>query len=188
MRARINFGCIKLVMTDDPVIEGAEFFRIDELPTLQDYSNFCISDMHKYVDTEHCLVFQEDGFALNPGMWRPIFLQYDYIGAPWPPLHPWPEPTRFDRRVGNGGFSLRSKRLLEFIKDFKTDVNEDIAIVSTHRDQLDEAGFMFAPLEIGLDFSIETKFVASQSIQSCFGFHGKYHIETAANIMKVNLE
>lgn len=183
MRSRIDFGAVKLVMTSDPKIEGTEFCQIDELQTLQDYSNFCISEMHKYVETEHCLIFQEDGFVLNPEMWRPIFLQYDYIGAPWPPIHPWPEPGRMDRRVGNGGFSMRSKKLLEFIKDFKTDINEDIAIVSTYRDELDSAGFKFAPLGVAIDFSIETQFLAEQSVSRCFGFHGKYRVEEAMQIM-----
>ena len=33
------------------------------------------------------------------------FFDYDYIGAPW--------PNNFVNRVGNGGFSLRSKKFLE---------------------------------------------------------------------------
>ena len=43
---------------------------------------------------------------LDGAAWRPEFLDYDYIGAVWPHV--------LDKyNVGNGGFSLRSKALLE---------------------------------------------------------------------------
>ena len=38
-------------------------------------------------------------------LWDPKFLNYDYIGALWPHYK--------ENQVGNGGFSLRSKKLLE---------------------------------------------------------------------------
>ena len=44
-----------------------------------------------------------DGYIQNAAGWSPAFLQYDYIGAPFQP----------SMAVGNGGFSLRSKKLLE---------------------------------------------------------------------------
>jgi hypothetical protein len=43
---------------------------------------------------------------VNPAAWDPEFLDWDYIGAKWF----WAEAGK---RVGNGGFSLRSYKLLE---------------------------------------------------------------------------
>ena len=61
---------------------------------LEGYSEFVIRELHKYVDTSHCLLVQWDGYVLNPKSWLPQFLDYDYIGAPWN-----------GNVVGNGGFS-----------------------------------------------------------------------------------
>jgi hypothetical protein len=184
MISKINFAKVKLVMVDDPEIEGAEFIKIDPINSYPEWNQYCLSELHTHVDTDFCLIFQTDGFVVNPELWRPIFLEYDYIGAPWPPLHPWPEPTRMDRRVGNGGFCIRSKKLLDATKDFIADNNEDIMIVSKYRDELDSKGFKFAPLNIATEFSIETQFMQSQAIHSCFGFHGKYRVDEALRILE----
>lgn len=170
-------------MSSDPKIEGAEFVKIDQIDDLLQYSQFCLSQLHEHVDTDFCMIFQDDGFPVNPEMWRPIFLEYDYIGAPWPPLHPWPQPERPDRRVGNGGFCLRSKRLLEAVKDFEANQNEDIVIVCERREELEAAGLRFAPVHVAIDFSIETQFLHEQNIQRCFGFHGKYRVDEAMRII-----
>lgn len=188
MMSQIEFFEVKLLMTEDPHIAGAKFVEIEPIRSLDEYSNFCLRELHSHVDSDYCLVFQDDGFVVNPELWNPEFFEYDYIGAPWPPFEPWPEAGRFDRRVGNGGFSLRSKRLLEFTKDFVADRNEDIVIASTRRDEIDAAGLKVAPLEVALDFSIETEFVSTQSMHSCFGFHHRQRVDHALQIISEKSE
>lgn len=61
---------------------------------------FCIKELWKYFDTSHMLMLQPDGYIIHPELWDDKWLEYDYIGAPWP-----------DGRLGCGGFSLRSKKL-----------------------------------------------------------------------------
>jgi hypothetical protein len=183
MKDKIDFYCIKMLLTEDPKIDGIDFVQIDHMPNVRIYDQFCLSEMHKHVDSDFCLIFQDDGFVINPELWRPIFLEYDYVGAPWPPLHPWPEPGRMDRRVGNGGFCLRSKKLLEAIKEFKAENNEDIIIVSTRRDELDQKGIKFAPMLLAADFSIECEFMPTQSMSSTFGFHHKARVPDALQII-----
>ena len=183
MNSVINFAEVKLLMPEDPQVLGAKHVKIDLIDSLLGYSNFCLRELHTHVDTEYCLVFQDDGFVINPELWKAEFFDYDYIGAPWPPFEPWPEAGRFDRRVGNGGFSLRSKRLLEFTKDLVADRNEDIVIASTKRDEIEAAGLRIAPLELALDFSIETEFVSTQSMSACFGFHHKARVSDALKII-----
>jgi len=188
MRSVVDFAQIKLLMPYDPKIEGTDHVQIDPIGSLTEYSDFCLRRLHEHVSTEHCLVFQDDGFVLNPELWKAEFFDYDYIGAPWPPFEPWPETGRFDRRVGNGGFSLRSKRLLEFTKGFVADRNEDIIIASTKRDEIEAAGLKIAPLELALDFSIETEFVSTQSMRSCFGFHHRARVPDALKIISEKTE
>lgn len=183
MRSKIYFASVKMLLVEDPNIEGIDYVKVEPISDLQQYSQFCLSRLHEFVDTEFCLIFQDDGFVINPELWRPIFLEYDYIGAPWPPFHPWPAPGRMDRRVGNGGFCLRSKKLLEATRHFEANENEDIIIVSTRRDELDAQGLKFAPLEISYDFSIETQFVDNQSMSASFGFHHKARVADALRII-----
>ena len=64
--------------------------------------------MNNYFDTDYVLTFQSDGFILNPDAWTDEFFNYDYIGAPW-------GDNRY--AVGNGGFSFRSKKLMNFVSD-----------------------------------------------------------------------
>jgi hypothetical protein len=118
--------------------------------SLDHYSEFMIKRLNDYVETPHALVIQHDGFILNPDAWTPAFLEYDYVGAPW-----WYED---DFNVGNGGFSLRSKRLLSLLQ---RDTNiqdchpEDHCIGRRYRDYLCQQGIRFAPEPLAARFSIE---------------------------------
>ncbi len=86
------------------------FIEIEEFSSLVEYSNFVFRRLHSHVSSSYIIVGQWDGFILNPELWDDDWLSYDYIGAPWPQFEP-------PYNVGNGGFSLRSRRLLEALKD-----------------------------------------------------------------------
>lgn len=71
-----------------------------------------VVNLHRRFSTDYVLVVQDDGFPLRPGLVEFVG-KFDYVGAPWER-----HMTLFDvypekYRVGNGGFSLRSKRLCE---------------------------------------------------------------------------
>ena len=74
----------------------------------------CIKNLHDRFMTDYVLIVQTDGFVLRPGL-GDFLGEYDYIGAPWP------KPSWYTNRVfphprfcvGNGGFSLRSKKICE---------------------------------------------------------------------------
>ena len=99
-----------LFFTDSEVeIDGVTTIKIKPIRSKEEYSYFCIKELANYVDTSHCLLIQWDGYVINEDAWQECFLEYDYIGAPW---------NYFDgRNVGNGGFSLRSKKLLSILKE-----------------------------------------------------------------------
>jgi hypothetical protein len=138
--------------TKDPWV-----YSIPKISSIEEYSSFIIKELANYVITDHVLVAQWDGFVWKPELWDDEFLKYDYIGAPWPSniLHPG-VPKHFN--VGNGGFSLRSKRLQQFLRD---DPNitmhraEDVAICQLNRAYLEAKGFTFAPYELAKKFSWE---------------------------------
>jgi len=120
-----------------------------------------------------------DGFVVNPSAWRDEFLDYDYIGAPWP----LPKDDFSYRdingkifRVGNS-VSLRSKRLLDLpIKlnlpwePYHGFYNEDGFICGKNRHIYEANGMRFAPLDVAKYFSHETMIPEVRNIKP-FAFH-----------------
>ena len=149
---------------------GAEVFINDpQINSRQAYSQFIIKELHKHVHTDFVLMVQWDGFIINPDAWSPLFLNYDYIGAVW---H-WHEEGR---RVGNGGFSLRSRVLCQLTADPEfvyMDLNEDDLICHVNRRWLEDQGIKFAPEKLARYFSFEREL----SNIKTFGFHGDFNFE-----------
>ena len=116
----IDFGAIKMVCSSLPASTtlSVEYLPIPELDYLG-YQRFMIESLNGYIQTDYCLVVQADGFILDPARWNDRFLDYDYIGAPWAEVVAVGDSEtslllNLDKnRVGNGGFSLRSKKPLE---------------------------------------------------------------------------
>lgn len=186
-----DFAAIKMLSPQDPEVSGISFLQIPPMSRTA-YSAFCLKNLTDYITTDYCLVFQSDGFPLNPQFWTEEFLSYDYIGAPWP-LYLEFGPS-IGQQVGNGGFSLRSKRLLEITKtiDYREDryvpsaptkahvvlrdagdlPHEDLIICKHERELIDAAGLKIAPLDIARRFSFEFPLDSEHTLKSSFGFHG----------------
>ena len=100
-------------------------------------------------------------FVLKFDKWNPEFLNYDYIGAPWF----WKTTKTLG---GNGGFSFRSKRMMEFVKNISYDPKyaEDEFICEVHGQYLVDHGFKFPPEELAKTFSIE-----GERYDDSYGFH-----------------
>ncbi len=146
---------------------GARAVMIDELRSREAYSNFILRNLDTFITSSHVLLIQWDGFVTEAKAWQSEFLEYDYLGAPWP---------QFDapRNVGNGGFSLRSKALLKLCADpeFTISHPEDVAIAHRNRSFLEERGIHFAPANVAHSFSYERTKPAGPT----FGFHGAFHM------------
>lgn len=150
---------------------------IDTIKSFNDYQRFCIQDLASCFDTDFVLIVQLDGKILTPSAWDDCFFDYDYIGAPWQE-YPFlkkrldrmnKDISNLDYRVGNGGFSLRSRKLCEAVKkhsDIWVSENEDTFISLTLRDRLEREGMKFAPYEVAKRFSVERDAYAEQ-----FGAH-----------------
>jgi hypothetical protein len=180
-KKNIEFGSVKLLTNETITDDEIEIIKIEKLD-YEGYNKFIIYDLHKFVNTNFVLIIQDDGFVVNPKKWNDVFLNYDYIGAPWPlPKDTFSYRDKFGNlvRVGNGGFSLRSKKLLSLAeklklewKDFYGFYNEDGFITCHNRHFYEENGCVFAPIEIASLFSHETEIPETQGIIP-FGFHGK---------------
>lgn len=170
-RREIDFAQVQLFTSHEIICPDVTVNRIDALTELAAYSRFCLKDLVRYISTDYILMVQADGFVINPGLWDDAFLKYDYIGAPWPAEAPW--CTR--SRVGNGGFSLRSRRLMELAAALKDDFkHEDVYLTNIRHDYFVSHGCRFAPVDVAMRFSLEAQIPeCAYDLDSCFGFHGK---------------
>jgi hypothetical protein len=136
------------------------------------YSMFCMYCLQHYIDTEYCLVVQDDGWVINGNNFTDEYYEYDYVGAPthmgilgdqamfhfsW--VH-----VKDPIVVQNGGFSLRSRKFLQApakhgivhrLYGQQPFINEDVQLSGLLRSQLESVGVRFAPLNIAKHFSIE---------------------------------
>ena len=71
-----------------------------------------VCNLHERFNTPYVLTIQDDGFPLRPGL-EEFVGKWDYIGAPWVRHSTYYDIYPYKYCVGNGGFSLRSKRLCE---------------------------------------------------------------------------
>lgn len=160
-----------IVLLSDVSMAGAfRHVRIDRLTSKADYSAFVIKSLPNHVQLPFALVMQWDGYVIDPDAWLPEFRHYDYIGAKWA----W---HKDGLTVGNGGFSLRSQKLLRTLAlprfELPHDVNEDVYICRMQRSVLEsDYGIRFAPEAVADRFSYE----GSQPDAPTFGFHGLWNM------------
>jgi tetratricopeptide (TPR) repeat protein len=165
-----------LFFTNRPfALPGIETVVIPDLASIGDYSRFVVKSLGEYIDTAFVLVIQYDGYILNGRRWENAFLDVDYVGAPW----------RRPSGVGNGGFSLRSRYLLQALRDPRIAdlVPEDIAICETYRGLLEERGIRFASVKLAERFSFETLTPPAPTL----GFHGLTHLVKTVDMNEAEL-
>lgn len=153
-----------------------EVVVIPDIASIADYSRFMVKVLGDHVGSDFTLVIQYDGYVLNGRRWEAAFQDYDYVGAPW----------RRPSGAGNGGFSLRSRRLLQALRDPRIAnlVPEDIAICETYRRLLEvEYGVRFAPPEVAGRFSFETLPPPAPTL----GFHGLTHLVQIVDLSEEEL-
>lgn len=168
----LRFAAVKL-FTDRDI--NAPDITVERIPTIAShaqYSRFIAKELLSHIDTEYVLVAQWDGYVINANTWTPEFLLYDYLGARWDHAQMREEAHH---NVGNGGFSLRSRTLLEALQDPRIDdLNpEDSAICRRYRRYLeDRHGIVFATDDVADRFSFEHLLPEAAP----FGFHGVTNI------------
>jgi hypothetical protein len=192
----INFGNVKIITTKEQIKNNSsltnENFIFEEsivdIKNYKDYNHYVIYNLHNHVNTSHCLLVQPDGFVLFPEKWDNSWLEYDYIGAPWAYVEDaYIDPFGNHHRVGNGGFSLRSRKFLEvptkvevpwetnnsnfyWMPEGVVNYHEDGNVCVHNRHIFIEQECKYAPVEVAVRFSQETRVPECDGIIP-FGFH-----------------
>lgn len=186
----ITFGDAVLITHRKPLTlpKTIRYAHTSRLKEIDDFNYKMVYDLGDYIHTDYALIVHADGFVVHPEMWRDEFLDYDYIGAPWPPPAEGDTTTYRDIngnicRVGNS-VSIRSKRLMQFPK--KANVpwkgefafgrwwfNEDGFICCKIRHLLEAEGMTIAPIEVARYFGHEHMLPETEGITP-FCFH-KWH-------------
>ena len=177
-QTQMGFNRSVLFTHEDVQFPGIEVVKIDKLD-YKGYNEFVAMKLWQWIETDFLLLVQNDGYITDVSKWDDEFMKYDYIGAPWPvPEDETTYRTPNGRlvRVGNGGFSFRSRGLLraptilglEFTDKGTGFWHEDGNICVHHGDTLQDAGIRFAPVEVAAKFSTEV--TVPETVES-FGKH-----------------
>lgn len=177
----IDFGQIKLLSHFTPFCKDKRIVvdRIPKIKSIDEWCHFIIYDLYKYVNTEFILLIHVDGFVVNPAEWRNEFLDFDYIGSPFPvPKDNFSYRDIYGNiiRVGNS-VSIRSRKILELPTklqlpwvDYHGFFNEDGFLCCQYRHILEANGIRYAPLEIAKYFAHESMIPEIKNIKP-FAFH-----------------
>jgi len=169
--SHIDFGRVLLLTDSRPagidVASNVEIADSGPIRSRDEYSQFVLKRLVAHIGTPLVLLVQWDGYVVNPEAWDPSFANVDYLGARWF----WHDDGH---DVGNGGFSLRSKRLLDALQDPRIHLieAEDTTIGRSFRALLEhEHGIRFGDARLADRFAFE----AAYPVGKPFGFHGLYN-------------
>lgn len=187
-----------LVTHQDIDVHDIELHIIDKLDWYQ--YNDHVLNLIEHTDNDYVMLIQDDGHPINPELWDNEYLEYDYIGAPWPGEESWISLQHKDQqdyirknfpknRVGNGGFCIRSRKFLEFSAQYDScnGLGEDSFLCTRKYDEAIAYGIKFAPLELSSKFSYENPCIEfgtpwNQPVvldkSKHFGWHGKNFLNT----------
>jgi len=177
----IKFGDVKLLSDIKPnnLPSNVKHEFTEKSSNIDEWNYNIIYNLPKHIDTEYAILIHDNGFVVNPESWREEFLEYDYVGAPWP----LPNDDFSYRDINNvlirqgNSVSLRSKKLLDIPnklnlewKAFHGYTNEDGFICVNYRHKYLEEGCKFADIEIAKYFSHESMIPEIKGIKP-FAFH-----------------
>lgn len=160
------------------------YCHVDKIDGIDKFNYFMVYELWKYVHTDYIMLVHADGFIVHPKMWRDDFMDYDYIGAPWPlPNNPisYRDINGNICRVGNS-VSIRSYRLLKLPSEINMEwkpqpmsdggimYNEDTFICVANKHIFEEHGMKIAPLDVAKYFAHE-RMIPEISGITPFAFH-----------------
>jgi len=180
----IQWGSVKLIsdIKPDNLPDFIHHEFCPKMSNIDEWNYAAIYELPKHIETDYCMLIHDDGFVVNADSWKDEFLDYDYIGAPWPmPQDDFSFRAKDGElvRVGNS-VSLRSKKLLDLPieldlewKAFHGYYNEDGYICVNYRHKYLENGIKFADINTAKYFSHESMIPEIEGITP-FAFHRHY--------------
>lgn len=176
----MEFGDILIYSDHSELIDvpGATHIPVIDWPDKLAAGLFYYTEAATKIKTSHALLMEWDAGLNDPAMWSDEFLQYDYIGAPWPSAA---MARQFPNRlVGNGGFMLQSKRLIDFVyrnRD-RFPITTDVHISCRYRPAIEaEGNLKWAPADVAVRFAFEGWDGIPRLTErpKSFGYHGLFH-------------
>jgi len=173
----IDFGAVVHLASRRPTLQHPGQWIEVAPATLWQGQRFQALELGRYFTTPFLLHIEVDGFPVNFHLWDPAFLQYDFIGAPWPVKMLEPGHTN---RVGNGGCSLQSRKFRDFVDAhadlYRDGMLSDVFLCRELEEPARQAGIRFAPVDVALRFSFENKLpdFPHWRPEMSFGFHGRF--------------
>lgn len=170
---KVDFGGGVLVLTNEPdkfPFDECYFHVFKEPITKVGWARAMWFVVPPLVHTSHMLMIQWDSWVWRTEKWKPQFLDYDLIGAPW-----W---YTDGKNVGNTGFGIKTSRMARYIRDRRWDFpcdtgTEDDLLCRKYRPKLEQAGFTWAPEWLANEFSREC--CPPNDDHLAFGFHGAFN-------------
>jgi hypothetical protein len=176
----IDFKSIKILTHEKPqnLPEQIEYVEIPKINNIEDYNQFCFTELGQYINSEFSILTQYHAFILDSSLFRTEWYQYDYNAAPWPIREGSFIANNGERvRVGNGGFSWRSKYLMSIpkmnhwqLREQQGFKNEDGQLCVYWRAEMLAMGIKYAPVEEAAHFAYENPVPENYEIPT-FGFH-----------------
>ena len=158
---------------------SVKYIQLGEITSIDSWNKAIIYELHNHIQTDFALLIHGDGYIINPRLWNNAWLEFDFIGAPWPsPKDDYSYRTPLGEvvRVGNS-VSLRSRKILTLPsvlgldwRSYYGNTNEDGFLCVHNRDILVKNGCKFAPLEIAVHFSKEHEIPENVGLET-FAFH-----------------
>lgn len=183
----IDFGEAIIITHKKPfgLPKNIKYSHTDELKNIDDFNYKMVYELGEHIHTDYAMIVHADGYIVHPEMWREEFLNYDYIGAPWPLPKEGDTTTYRDKdgnicRVGNS-VGIRSKRLMDYPKAAnipwtgeyafgKMWYHEDGFLCCKIKHILEAEGMKIAPIEVAKYFGHEHMIPEVQGIVP-FSFH-----------------
>jgi hypothetical protein len=175
-----DFGSVKYLSDSKPdnLPSDIKWEYIPKIENIHSYDVFAFENMYKHVSTSHALICQDHAYIIDASQWSDDWLQWDYLGAIWPIKPEYVSVSTGEQiRVGNGGFSLRSKRLLSlpsqlglktvYDRGFSCD---DGLFCSYYRKTFLDHGIKYPDVHTAARFSFENLMGENVGVRS-FGYH-----------------
>jgi len=150
------------------------------LKSVDEWNKAIVFELRNYINTDYCVLIHADGFVVNPESWKWEWLDYDYIGAPWPlptDSYSYRTPDGEIIRVGNS-VSLRSREMLHLPyqlevawRSYFGNTNEDGFLTVHNRRLFQQYGARYAPIEVAKWFSRELDIPENEDVDKPFAFH-----------------